>query len=131
MYQVRTLVVVFFGSSGFASLGDFLDAVLYTQNGMVFLMVGHLVGAVISLILFSITVISCPLLLDRDIDFVTAMVTSVRTVLVSPLVMLGWGAFAVIAVILSAASVFFGLVFVLPILGHATWHLYRRAISWQ
>ena len=131
MYQIRTLVVIFFGSAGFADLGGFLDAVLHTQNGITFLLVGHLVGAVISLVLFSITVISCPLLLDRDLDFVTAMITSIRTVVGSPAVMLGWGAFTVIAILLSAGTFFFGLLFVLPILGHATWHLYRKAISWE
>ncbi|MEM9330885.1 MAG: DUF2189 domain-containing protein [Pseudomonadota bacterium] len=128
MYQVRTLVAVFFGSSGFADLSGFLDAVLTTQTGWLFLLVGHLVGALISLVLFSLTVISCPLLLDKDIDFVTAMLTSIRSVLKSPFVMLCWGVFVVLCVILSALPAFLGLLFILPILGHATWHLYRRLI---
>ncbi|MDJ0612344.1 MAG: DUF2189 domain-containing protein [Rhizobiaceae bacterium] len=131
MYQIRTLVAVFFGSSGFASLERFLEAVFTTDTGLTFLIVGHLVGAVISLILFSLTVISCPLLLDRNIDFVTAMVTSIRTVLASPIVMLGWGSFVVVCVLLAAVPAFAGLLVVLPVLGHATWHLYKRLVSDQ
>ena len=128
MYQIRTLVAVFFGSAGFADFQGFVDAVFTTSNGWNFLIAGHLAGAIISLVLFSITVVSCPLLLDKEVDFVTAMITSIRSVLASPVMMLGWGAFVVVAVLLSAIPAFLGLLVVLPILGHATWHLYRRAI---
>ena len=128
MYQARTLFAVFFGSKGFASFDGFVTAVLTTPTGWWFLLVGHAVGAVISLVLYSLTVISCPLLLDRDVDFVTAMLTSVRTVLRAPLVMLGWGIFVVLAVLLSAIPGFAGLLLTLPILGHATWHLYKRLV---
>lgn len=130
MYQIRTLVAVFFGFSGFASFDGFLTQVFTTQTGVTFLATGHLVGAIISLVLFALTVISCPLLLDRDVDFVTAMITSIRTVVISPIVMIAWGGFVVISVILSAVPAFAGLLIVLPVLGHATWHLYRRLISW-
>lgn len=129
MYQIRTLVAVFFGSSGFADIEGFINIVFTTQDGLIFLLVGHVVGAVISLILFSLTVVSCPLLLDKDVDFVTAMMTSIRAVLNSPVVMLFWGGFVVISVILSAVPAFLGLLIVLPVLGHATWHLYRRLIT--
>lgn len=129
MYQVRTLVAVFFGFSGFADFSGFVEAVLTTSTGWTFLLVGHLVGAVISLVLFALTVISCPMLLDRDIDFVTAMLTSIRTVFKSPFVMLLWGGFVVLAIIISALPAFLGLLIVLPILGHATWHLYSRLIT--
>lgn len=128
-YQIRTLVAVFFGFEGFATLNGFLEAVLTTTNGLTFLAVGHVVGAFISLVLFTITVVSCPMLLERDIDFVTAMITSVRSVLASPFVMLSWGIFVVVSVLLSAIPGFLGLVVVLPILGHATWHLYKRVVE--
>ncbi len=128
MYQVRTLVAVFFGSQGFATFDGFLDVLFTTSNGITFLVVGHLVGAVISLVLFTLTVVSCPLLLEREVDFVTALITSIRAVAASPIVMLGWGAFVVVAVIVSALPAFLGLLVVLPVLGHATWHLYKRAV---
>lgn len=128
MYQIRTLVAVFFGFQGFASLEGFLDVVFTTSNGLTFLLVGNVVGAVISMVLFTLTVVSCPLLLERDVDFVTAMITSVRSVTTSPIVMLSWGVFVVLAVILAALPVFLGFVVVLPVLGHATWHLYKRLV---
>jgi uncharacterized membrane protein len=74
-------------------------------------------------------VVSFPLLLDRDVDFVTAMVTSVRSVVTSPLPMIGWAAVIVMLLIVSALPYFFGLVVTLPVLGHATWHLYRRIVA--
>ncbi|MEX0344302.1 MAG: DUF2189 domain-containing protein [Rhizobiaceae bacterium] len=128
MYQVRTLVAVFFGSQGFASFDGFLDVVFTTTNGLTFLLVGHIVGAIISLVLFTLTVVSCPLLLEREVDFVTALITSIRAVAASPVVMLSWGVFVVLAVILSALPAFLGLLVVLPVLGHATWHLYKRVV---
>ena len=66
--------------------------VLTTNEGLLFLAIGNAVGAALSLILFSLTVVSFPLLLDRDVDFVTAMITSVRAVVTSPLPMIGWAA---------------------------------------
>ena len=129
MYQARTLVAVFFGSKGFATFPGFLEAVFYTTNGWTFLIAGHIVGAIISLVLFTLTVVSCPLLLEREIDFVTAMITSIRAVFAAPFVMLSWGAFVVVAVILSALPAFLGLLVVLPVLGHATWHLSKRAVA--
>jgi uncharacterized membrane protein len=74
-------------------------------------------------------VIAMPLLLDREVDFITAMITSVRAVLASPLVMLGWGVVVTIAVLAACVPFFVGLLIVLPVLGHATWHLYRRAVT--
>ena len=131
MYQVRTLVAVFFGTAGFANLEDLLTVIFTTEKGFIFLIVGHLIGAIISLVLFSITVISCPLLLDREVDFVTAMLASIRTVYRSPIVMIMWGISVVLCVLLSAIPAFLGLVVSLPILGHTTWHLYRRVTSIQ
>ncbi len=80
-------------------------------------------------LLFSITVVSLPLLLDREIDFVTAMITSFGTVQDNPVVMLGWGAIIAGLLFLAMLPAFLGLFVVLPVLGHATWHLYRRALS--
>ena len=69
--------------------------VLTTNEGLLFLAIGNAVGAALSLILFSLTVVSFPLLLDRDVDFVTAMITSVRAVVTSPRPMIGWAAIIV------------------------------------
>ena len=129
MYQVRLLLALFLGFRSFASFDEFLSQVISTPEGLMFLAVGHVVGAILSLILFSLTVVSFPLLMEEDRDFITAMITSVRAVFTSPVPMIGW-AFVVTAVlIVSMAPAFLGLVVSLPILGHTTWHLYKKCVE--
>ncbi|MBS0246704.1 MAG: DUF2189 domain-containing protein [Proteobacteria bacterium] len=130
MYQVRLLMALFLGLNvSFASFEQFLAAVFTTNAGLIFLAIGNLDGAVLALILFSLTVVSFPLLLERDVDFITAMITSVRAVAASPLPMISWAAVIVVLLIVSALPAFLGLVVTLPVLGHATWHLYRRIVA--
>jgi uncharacterized membrane protein len=130
MYQVRLLIALLIGlNASFSSLREFIAVVLTTNEGLLFLAIGNAVGAALSLILFSLTVVSFPLLLDRDVDCVTAMVTSVRAVVMSPLPMIGWAAIIVILLIVSALPYFLGLLVTLPVLGHATWHLYRKIVA--
>ncbi len=83
---------------------------LGTPEGLVFLLVGNAVGAALSLIVFTLTVVSFPLLLDRDIDFVTAMIASVQSVLANPTVMVGWAALVTLLLVASIASGFIGLI---------------------
>ena len=129
MYQVRLLIALLLGlHASFSSLREFINVVLTTNDGLLFLVIGNLDGAALSLILFSLTVVSFPLLLDREVDFVTAMVTSVRAVVTSPVPMIGWAAIVVILLIVSSIPYFVGLIVTLPVLGHATWHLYRRVV---
>jgi uncharacterized membrane protein len=129
MYQVRLLIAVLLGlHASFSSLPEFITVVLTTNEGLLFLALGNLIGAALSLILFSLTVVSFPLLLERDVDAVTAMVTSVRAVVTSPLPMIGWAAVIVVLLALSSLPYFLGLLVTLPVLGHATWHLYRRIV---
>jgi uncharacterized membrane protein len=129
MYQVRLLIALILGlNASFGSLSEFLSVLLTTNEGLLFLAVGNCVGAALALVLFSLTVVSFPLLLEREVDFVTAMVTSVRAVVTSPGPMIGWAATIVLLLGISALPYFLGLVLTLPILGHATWHLYRRLV---
>jgi uncharacterized membrane protein len=131
MYQARFLMALFLGlNASFATLQQFITVVLTTNEGLLFLLVGNMVGAALSLILFSLTVVSFPLLLDRnDVDFVTAMITSVRAVTTSPAPMIGWALVIVILLIISAMPFFLGMLVTLPVLGHTTWHLYRRVVA--
>ena len=129
MYQVRLLIALFLGRLSFGTLDRFAEVVITTPEGIMFLLVGHIIGAVLSLVLFSVTVIAIPMLLERNVDFVTAMVTSVQTVFASPVVMLGWGVIVTLAVIAAMIPAFLGLLVVLPVLGHATWHIYKRAVG--
>jgi uncharacterized membrane protein len=122
------IYVLFFGLKPLR-MNALLDAVITTPRGMVFLVVGNLVGAALALLVFSITVVSLPLVFDRDVDFVTAMITSVKSVLANPKPMLAWCLIIGFLLALSLASLFAGLLVVFPLLGHATWHLYRKAVK--
>jgi uncharacterized membrane protein len=129
LYQVRLLLALFLGLRSFSSLGEFITVITTTPEGLVFLAIGHAVGAALCLLAFSLTVVSFPLLVDRDIDFITAIITSVRAVMANPVPMIGWALCVVLLLIIGAMPMFLGLIVVLPILGHATWHLYRRLVE--
>jgi uncharacterized membrane protein len=128
-YQFRTVLVIVLKDSSFSDLDGFLNTVFFTPEGWTFLAIGTCVGALLSLVLFSVTVVAMPLLLDRDVDFVTAMITSVRVVTENPVVMITWAAVISLTMLVSLVPAFLGLIFTLPILGHATWHLYQRAVA--
>lgn len=122
------LYVMFFGLKPlrFSAL---LEAIITTPTGFVFFIVGNLVGAVLALVVFSITVVSLPIVFDRQVDFVTAMITSVKAVIVNPKPMVLWCAIIAVLLGLSLISIFLGLLVVLPLLGHTTWHIYRRVVQ--
>jgi uncharacterized membrane protein len=128
IYQVRLLIALILGRMSFTSFESFFQVIATTPEGWVFIGVGHVVGAFFALLLFSLTVISIPLILDRDVDFITGMITSVKTVARSPIVMLSWGVFVTLAVMVSFIPLFLGLLVVLPVLGHTTWHIYKKAV---
>lgn len=119
-----------FGFMGFRlfSINELLHSILTTPVGWLFLIVGNTVGALIAFGVFSYSVISMPMLFHRDIDFITAMITSVRFVKQNPRVMALWCLTIAAFTAISLLSGLVGLLVTLPILGHATWHLYRRAI---
>lgn len=120
-----------FGFMGFQlfSFSELLNLIFNTPAGWLFLVIGNAAGAIIAFCVFSYSVISIPILFDRDIDFITAMLTSVRFVILNFKVMLVWCATIGILVGLSILSGLVGLLVVLPILGHASWHLYRRGVE--
>lgn len=128
MYQVRLWLAIVLQGSSFSDFGGFLEIVFFTTEGWIFLAIGTCAGAVLSAALFTVTVVAMPMLLDRETNFVTAMITSVRVVTENPVVMLTWAAIISVTVLLSLAPAFLGLIFTLPILGHTTWHLYQRAV---
>ena len=129
VYQVRLLFALFLGFKSFSSWDRFVEIVLSTPEGWGFLMVGTVVGAFLATVLFSTTVIALPMLAEREVDFVTAMITSIAAVVKNPLPMLGFGFVVGLATLVALLPAFAGLLLVLPVLGHATWHLYRRATS--
>jgi len=118
----------FFGLRDFSAT-EFLQTVFTTPMGLLFLVIGNGLGALISLAIFSLTVISFPMLYDRNVSFVTAMITSVKVMLANKLTMVMWCATIVVLISISMALGLLGLFVVLPVLGHASWHLYRRAVA--
>ncbi|MBO9396387.1 DUF2189 domain-containing protein [Shimia sp. R9_2] len=128
VYQVRLWLAIILKNASFSDLNGFLTTVFFTPEGWTFLAVGTCVGAGLSAALFAVTVVAMPMLLDRETNFVTAMLTSVRTVTENPLVMLTWAALISATMLLSLLPAFLGLIVTLPILGHTTWHLYQRAV---
>lgn len=104
---------------------------LLTKNGLTMLAVGTCVGAAMAYMLFSITVIALPMLMERELDFITAMVNSFQFVAQNFVVMVSWGILVSVLLFLAMLPWFLGLFVVLPVLGHATWHLYRRGVSFD
>lgn len=122
------LYLMFYGLKPLA-FAELVEAIVTTPTGALFFLVGNAVGALLATIVFSLTVVSFPLLFDRHVDFVTAMITSCKVVLANPRPMALWAAIIAVMLMISLLSVFVALVALLPILGHATWHLYRRAVA--
>jgi uncharacterized membrane protein len=128
VYAAGFLYALFFGVRP-VGLGDLVSAVVSTPHGFAFLMLGNLIGTFIAVVLFAVSVVSYPMLMDRDVDFVTAMITSVRAVVAAPYAMAGWAIFIGAMLVVAILPMFTGLFVVLPMLGHATWHLYRRVVG--
>ena len=128
MYQVRLWLAIILQNASFSDFDGFLNTVFFTPEGWTFLVIGTCVGAFLSAALFTVTVIAMPMLLDRETNFVSAMLTSVRVVMENPTVMLTWAAIISVTMLVSLVPAFLGLIFTLPVLGHTTWHLYQRAV---
>jgi len=129
LYEVRMLLAIFLGFKSFSSIDAFLSVITTTSEGIGFLAVGTAVGAAISFVLFCTTVVAIPLLLEREIDLVTAIIKSFQAVLQNLAPMIGFGITVVALTFAALLPVFLGLLVVLPVLGHATWHLYKRVVA--
>jgi uncharacterized membrane protein len=127
-FLAHMIFALFLGSAPMTNVSSSL-AVFLTPEGLTMLAFGTLIGAVFATLLFSLTVVSLPMLLDREVDFVTAMLTSFALVRENPVIMLGWGALIAACLFVGMLAGFVGLLVVLPLFGHASWHLYRRAIT--
>lgn len=122
------IFALFLGNATMTNVSSSLTVFL-SPEGLIMLAFGTAVGAAFAVLLFCLTVVSLPLLLDREVDFVTAMLTSFALVRENPRVMLAWGALIAAALFLAMLPGFLGLFVVLPLFGHASWHLYRRAVT--
>jgi uncharacterized membrane protein len=108
--------------------GAFLRDLFTTGAGWRMIVWGNLIGFVFSVVALCLSVVLFPLLLDRDVSAAVAILTSVRAVLENPVVMAGWGIIVAAALVAGSVPFLLGLAVVMPVLGHATWHLYRRVV---
>jgi uncharacterized membrane protein len=107
---------------------EFVRDVLTTPSGWLMILWGNLIGFVFAVVSMCLSVISFPLLLDRNSSAAAAMLTSVRAVIENPKEMAAWGLIVAAGLFVGSIPFLLGLAVVMPILGHATWHLYRRLI---
>jgi uncharacterized membrane protein len=124
----QAIYVAAFGYEGVTGISDFLRRVLTTPQGWWLIVVGCGAGFLFALAALCISVISFPLMLDRHASAGEAMVTSLRAVAKNPVPMAAWGVIVAVLLALGTIPAFLGLAVVIPLLGHATWHLYRKVI---
>jgi uncharacterized membrane protein len=125
----HAIYVTNFGYARPTSIGEFANEVLNTSAGWNLIIVGNVVGFLFAVVVLVISVVSFPLLVDRDVGAAVAISTSVRAVVANPVTMALWGLIVAVLLFLGSLPLFLGLPVVLPVLGHATWHLYRRVVD--
>src|SRR5215471_15851879 len=118
-----------FGYGSPESIRRFVSEVLTTSAGWTLIIAGNAIGFLFAAFVLTIGVVSFPLLLDRDVGAVVAAQTSVRAVLRNPLMIAAWGLFVAAALVIGSLPFFVGLAVVMPVLAHASWHLYRKVVE--
>lgn len=127
-FMAHMIFALFLGLSPMTNVSTSIDVYL-SSSGLSMLAFGTGAGALFAGLTFAVSVLGMPMFLDRDVDFVTAMMISLSAVKAQPLLYLGWGVFIGIVTTLAMLPAFLGLYITLPVLGHATWHLYKSATS--
>ena len=128
LFAARAIYGQTFGGAVPESIAAFAGQVFTTPAGWTLIVVGSGVGFLFAVVVFTISVVSFPMLLDRNVGVMTAVQTSVRAVAANPVTMAVWGVIVSGVLLLGALPFFVGLAVALPVLGHATWHLYRKVV---
>ncbi len=128
LFAAHFIYLLSFGPEPPESLNAFASEVFTTSAGWTMIIVGVGVGFLFALVAATISVVSFPLLLDRNVGVMTAITTSIRVVRVNPGTMALWGLTIAAGLIVGTIPLLLGLAIVLPVLGHATWHLYRKVL---
>lgn len=126
--RVATLLYALFSYGDYGPLSEFISFVLTEPAGLTMLVVGTLMGGAIAFAIFSISALSFPMMMDRDVDAFTAIMTSINAVIRQPATMLLWAWLIAIIVAAGVATLFVGLALAFPLLGHATWHAYKDLV---
>jgi uncharacterized membrane protein len=124
----EVIYLVTLGPAPPASIAQFARDLFTTGPGWTLIVVGVGVGFLFALLVLAISVVSFPLLLDREVGVDTAVWTSVRAVAANPVPMALWGLIVAGSLVIGSLPFFVGLIVVMPVLGHATWHLYRKVV---
>ncbi|WP_411035823.1 DUF2189 domain-containing protein [Shinella sp. BYT-45] len=124
----QMLYTSLFGPEPPQSLALFLASVFGSENGLLLMLAGNAIGFCFALVVLATTVVAFPLLLDRDVGAVCAIETSLRATLANPVPVACWGLIVAALLIAGTIPLFVGLAVIMPILGHATWHLYRKIV---
>jgi uncharacterized membrane protein len=125
----QAIYIAVFGYEGASGISDFVTRVLTTSQGWWLIFVGCGAGFLFALVALCISVVSFPLMLDRHAGAGEAMVTSLQVAAKNPVTIAAWGLIVAVLLVAGSAPFFLGLAVVIPVLGHATWHLYRKAIA--
>jgi uncharacterized membrane protein len=125
----NAIYVAFFGYGSPASIEQFLRDLFTTSAGWKLILIGNAVGFLFAVSVLMMNVVTFPLLLDREVGAMVAVLTSVRVVLANPVTMGLWGVVVAALLLIGTIPLFLGLPVVLPVLGHATWHLYRKVVE--
>jgi uncharacterized membrane protein len=129
LFAAAGIYAVTLGPEPPASPAAFISEVFTTPAGWAMIVAGMAVGFLFALLVLAISAVSFPLLLDRDVGLPTAVVTSVKVMIANPAAMAAWGLVVAAGLALGSLPLFLGLAIVMPVLGHATWHLYRRVVA--
>lgn len=128
IFVAHIVFMLFMGLQPMTNISSDWQGALLNANGIMMLVVGSAIGGLMAFVAFALTVCSLPMLLDREMDFISAMIYSFQSVLQNLVPMLFWGALITVLMVLAMLPFFLGLFIALPILGHATWHLYRKVM---
>jgi uncharacterized membrane protein len=123
------IYIATFGNAPAASIPDFARRVLTTPEGWSLIIIGCGVGFLFAVVALCISVVSFPLMLDRHATAIDAIRTSLQAVMKNPITMAAWGLIVSVLLVVGSLPFFVGLAVVLPVLGHATWHLYRKVVE--
>ena len=124
----RVIFAISFGTASMTNVMTSFD-VFFTGPGVMLLVIGSVVGAALAALLFAVSVVGVPLLLDQDIDVVTAMITSFKATVENRDAMIYWGIIIAVALVVAMLPLFLGMILVFPALGHTSWHIYRKTIT--
>ena len=129
VFVAQAIYVQSFGEAAPESYLKFVNELFTTPQGASMIVLGGGVGLLFAVVVLSFSVVSFPMVLDLDVNVLTAIRTSVKAVIMNPVIMAVWGVIVAVSLLVGSLPFFVGLGIVLPVLGHSTWHIYRKMVE--